>query len=69
MMRNWTIVYFDQGRQRQLRDTDCVTRETALRQARAYLRQGGDVLRILGPDGEVILLDEIQHRPHQKLRA
>ena len=68
-MANWTIVYFDAGRQRQLRDVDSVTRETALRQARAYRQQGSDVLRILGPSGEVILLDQLHRKSGRDLRA
>ena len=68
-MASWAIVYFDERRHRQLRDTDCVSRETAVRQARAYLQQGGDVLRILGPNGEVILRDEILQVSNPKSRA
>lgn len=68
-MRNWTIHYIRAGQDRQFRDSESVSRETALIQARAYLRQGGDVLRVVGPDGQVILLDEIQRGNDQKMRA
>ena len=72
-MANWTIIYVDAGQHRQLRDQECVSRETAFRQARAYLRQGSDVLRIIGPSGEVILLDDIDVQPrdgftHSRIR-
>lgn len=68
-MSNWIIVFIMAGQDRVSRDGGSVSRETALRQAQAYLRQGGDVLRIVGPNGEVILLDEIQNRTDQKRRA
>lgn len=68
-MANWTIVFIKAGQNREIRDSGSVSRETALRQARAYLQQGGDVLRIVGPDGQVILLDEIQRGNDQRMRA
>ena len=69
LMGNWTIHFIKAGQDREFRDSGSVSRETALRQAGAYLRQGSDVLRVVGPDGQVILLDEIQCRSDQRMRA
>jgi hypothetical protein len=66
---NWTIVFIKAGHDIVFRDSGSVSRETALRQAQAYLRQGGDVLRIIGPNGEVIVLNEIQHQTELTRRA
>jgi len=68
-MPSWTIIFTKPGQDREFRDSGSVSRATAIRQACAYLRQGGDVRRIVGPAGEVILLDEIQRERDQKLRA
>jgi hypothetical protein len=65
-MANWTIVFMKAGQEQVFRDSRSVSRETALRQAQAYQQQGGDVLRIIGPGGEVILLDKGHVRADQK---